>query len=132
MLYVDDIIIAGNCKNKIEEVKMSLKSRFKMKELGDLNSFLEVKITRNEKAMVLSQTAYLERMLARFNMSECKPISMPMEVKCPQNNDDLRKVEKNVPYRELVGCLLYVTQTTRPDLCYAVNFFSLFQSEPKE
>ncbi|XP_053691577.1 uncharacterized protein LOC128740091 [Sabethes cyaneus] len=36
------------------------------------------------------------------------------------------------PYRELVGCLMYVALTSRPDLCAAVNYFSQFQSYPTE
>lgn len=32
------------------------------------------------------------------------------------------------PYRELVGCLMYVTVTSRPDISDAVNYFSDYQS----
>ena len=45
------------------------------------------------------------------------------------NSKDLKE---KVPYIELVGCLLYVTQTTRPDLCFSVNYLSRYQSNPKE
>lgn len=34
-------------------------------------------------------------------------------------------------YRELIGYLLYVTLTTRPDLSFAVNYYSRYQSQPK-
>lgn len=81
LLYVDDIILAGNNIVKMKEVKSSLKNRFKMKELGNLNSFLGIKITRSENGMFLSQSCYLNRLLVRFNMSECKSVGTPMEVK---------------------------------------------------
>jgi len=30
------------------------------------------------------------------------------------------------PYRELVGCLMYVMLNTRPDISAAVNYFSRY------
>lgn len=36
-----------------------------------------------------------------------------------------------VPYREAIGSLLYVSQGTRPDIAYAVNFLSRFCEQPK-
>ncbi|XP_065085933.1 uncharacterized protein LOC135707939 [Ochlerotatus camptorhynchus] len=31
------------------------------------------------------------------------------------------------PYRELIGCLMYLMVTSRPDICAAVNYFAAFQ-----
>ncbi|XP_055623785.1 uncharacterized protein LOC129781873 [Toxorhynchites rutilus septentrionalis] len=51
-------------------------------------------------------------------------------------SDSLRKGEEaertDKPYRELIGCLTYVTLTSRPDLCAAVSYLSQFQSCPTE
>ncbi|XP_055526933.1 uncharacterized protein LOC129719564 [Wyeomyia smithii] len=60
-------------------------------------------------------------------MADCKPISVPMECRLRlQKGEDSQRTSK--PYRELVGCLMYVTLTTRPDLFAAVNYCSQFQS----
>ena len=56
-------------------------------------------------------------------MFNCKPVSTPIETNFI-NLDSSKDLYKKVPYKELIGCLLYVTQTTRPDLCFAVNYFS--------
>ncbi|KAJ8869487.1 hypothetical protein PR048_028478 [Dryococelus australis] len=42
-------------------------------------------------------------------------------------NDDVTKecIVNSKPYRELVGSLMYTCLTTRPDICAAVNFYSL-------
>ncbi|GBN91597.1 Retrovirus-related Pol polyprotein from transposon RE2 [Araneus ventricosus] len=34
------------------------------------------------------------------------------------------------PYRNLLGCLSFISGRTRPDICYAVNILSQFQSNP--
>ena len=131
LLYVDNIIMAGNDEIKIDEIKTSLMNKFKIKDLGELRSFLGIKITKIDEGMFLNQRGYLERLLNRFGMSECKPVNTPMEAKFNESEES-SNLGENVPYRELMGCLLYVTQTTRPDLCYAVNYLSRFQSNTKE
>jgi len=54
-----------------------------------------------------------------------------MEIKPPENVD-AEVIDKTKPYRELVGCLMYLMLTTRPDLSTAVNHFSRFQSNAIE
>lgn len=125
LLYVDDIIIAGNKVNKMLEIVVALQKKFKMKDLGELKSCLEIKITKFENGLFLNQEIYLKRLLKRFNMEDCKPVKTPMETKFI--NDSNQQIGDYKPYRELVGCLMYLTQTTRPDLCFAVNYFSRFR-----
>ena len=61
-LYVDDILIFGNNINVIEEVKDFLSSNFKMKDLGEANVILNVKLLREGNGGVtLSQSHYVER-----------------------------------------------------------------------
>lgn len=78
LLYVDDMIIAGNSKEKIEYVKSALEHKFHMKDLGELHSFLGISITRSEKEIMLSQQNYLRNLLKRFKMEDCKSVSTPM------------------------------------------------------
>lgn len=64
-------------------------------------------------------------------MQECKPISTPIECRLRlSKGEESQRTEK--PYRELIGCLMYVALTSRPDLFAAVNYFSQFQSCPTE
>ncbi len=37
---------------------------------------------------------------------------------------------RNIPYREAVGSLLYISVATRPDISYAVGVLSRFSSNP--
>lgn len=133
VIYVDDILIIGSDLKEIEAVKRSLASEFEMKDLGEVKNFLGMKIERvvEDRYLRISQRAFLEGLLQRFNMQECKPISTPIEcrLRLPKGEESKRS-EK--PYRELVGCLMYVAMTSRPDLCAAVIYFSQFQSCPME
>lgn len=100
LLYVD-IIIAENNEKKIQEIKIVLKNKFFMKGLGKLSTFLGIKITNIDKDLFFSQEPYIKKLLAEFNMSECKPVKTPME--CNFVNDYRNNLREHKPYQELVG-----------------------------
>lgn len=129
MLYADDVLIASPSLKVLHEVKRKLSEQFEMTDTGEVRQFLGMNIERDFKKGVLriSQRDYLEGLLKRFDMSECKPRSTPMEnrLKLGKANE---KDRTDKPYRELVGCLMYASLTTRPDLSAAINFFSQFQA----
>lgn len=50
---------------------------------------------------------------------------------CPKSDKEVDDM-KNRPYRELIGCLMYLSHTTRPDICYATCFLSRFNNNPGE
>ena len=43
-VYVDDIILAGKTESKLTEVKSGLSRKFDIKDLGELNYFLGMKV----------------------------------------------------------------------------------------
>lgn len=133
LIYVDDVLLVGQKLNLIQSVKQKLSSEFEMKDIGEIKCFLGMNIERNidQRILRVSQRVFLEKLLHRFGMQDCKPITTPLE-----NRLKLQKGQEcdrtNKPYRELVGCLTYASLTTRPDLSAAVNYFSQLQSCPTE
>lgn len=129
LLYVDDLLIVCSDVKTIGTIKQLLSSEFEMTDIGKADTFLGIHIERDESrnTIAIGQAEYFRRMLQKFNMTDCKPISTPIE-----SGLDLKKGDVNqncdAPYRELMGCLTYATLTTRPDLCAATNYFSRFQS----
>lgn len=66
-------------------------------------------------------------------MEECKGTKTPMEVRIQleENKPEDCIIDKK-PYRELIGCLMYLMLNTRPDLSAALNLYSCFQSNATE
>lgn len=130
LIYVDDILIASHSLNVIIKLKAKLKAEFEMTDMDEVNTFLGLTIVRrkDEGVMEISQRRYLERLLDRFGMADCKPKQTPLEtnMKLEKCTDPSGYTTK--PYRELIGCLTYVAVTSRPDICAAVNYYSTFQS----
>ena len=65
LLYVDDMLIASNSKEKLEEIKNCLGKAFEMKDLGEPKSFLGITIERNkmENSLLINQTNNIENIL---------------------------------------------------------------------
>jgi len=138
LLYVDDMLIASKDKSLINKLKCQLSDEFEMKDLGATKKILGLEIHRDRKAgkLYLSQRKYLEKILDRLNMSNCKSVSTPLAAhfklsfeSYPKTKQDLEKMS-HVPYSIAVDSLMYAMACTRPDLSYAVSVVSRFMHNP--
>jgi hypothetical protein len=102
-----------------------------MKDLGELHYCLGLEVWREDGKTLVTQSKYTKELLRRFNMNECKAVSIPLEHNAKLYNDDETKEVENTLYRQLVGSLNYLT-TTRPDIAYSVNILSQFMAKPHE
>ncbi|OMO89770.1 Integrase, catalytic core [Corchorus capsularis] len=78
-LYVDDMLIFGTCIDVVNETKRFLTSKFDMKDMGEANVILGVKIIRCDGSLMLTQEHYVERLLKRFGHFDVKPMSTPYD-----------------------------------------------------
>jgi hypothetical protein len=79
-LYVDDILIFENNINVIKEVKDFLSSNFEMKDLGEADVILNIKLLREENGgITLVQSHYVKKVLNRFGYSDCMPSLAPYD-----------------------------------------------------
>lgn len=132
-IYVDDILIFWINPDTLAELKASLSSNFKMKDLGTAKNCLNIRINQTDEFIELDRTAYIEEILERFGMKECKPVATPSDINVKLSkhlgSSDIDEEElSKIPYQAAVGSLLYLTQCTRPDIQFAVNDVSRFNS----
>ena len=73
LVYVDDIVLTGNNPQFLSSLIAQLSSAFELKDLGSLNYFLGLQITRSSKGLFLSQTKYAQDLLIKANMHSSKP-----------------------------------------------------------
>jgi hypothetical protein len=60
-LYVDDILIFGTNIDVINDVKSFLSKSFDMKDLGEVDVILNIKLIKDENGITLSQSHYVEK-----------------------------------------------------------------------
>jgi hypothetical protein len=132
LIFVDDLILATNNKKELEAFKGELGRRFVIKDLGEISTYLGIDITRarDGHTMALNQGKYIDKLLNRFHLSDCKPKTTPMEVGHDLTNP-ANPVGKDVdvPYPQLLGALMYLMVCTRPDLAYAISVLSRFMAK---
>lgn len=123
-IYVDDGLIASKDKPLMNALLKYLKENFELKVM-ECEAYLGFQVKRNREKRTLSlvQTHYIEKILERFNMKECKPASTPEEVGAKEN-DEATPLTEEFPFKELVGSLLYLVTCTRPDIAHAVSLAS--------
>jgi hypothetical protein len=90
------LILAKN-QSDVDKLKAQLSDEFQMKNLGNADKIFGIDIKRDNKIgkLRLDQTKYTERVLARFNMTNAKPMSVPLatyfklsNAQCPTTNED--------------------------------------------
>ena len=134
-VYVDDIIIATESDSNMNEIKQSLSNKYRIKDLGELSYFLGVKVVKdhNNNSIWLGQPSYVDKLLFKFQLSDCKAVSTPAatDVKLVKSSDDEERCDKET-YQSAIGNLLYLSSQTRPDITYAVSSVSRFCSDPSK
>ena len=138
VLYVDDILLASNNIDLLHESKRFLSRNFDMKDLGEASYVIGIEIHRDRAngTLGLSQKAYIERVLNRFNMQHCSPTVAPVikgdvfgSHQCPKTEVEHEEM-KRIPYASVVGSLTYAQVCTRPDIAFICGMLGRFQSNP--
>lgn len=129
LLYVDIILTASSDALRCS-IMDRLSSEFAMKDLGPLNYFLGIAVTRNKSGMFLSQRKYAEEIIERAGMSSCKPSATLVDTKPKVSATSSSTFDDPTLYRSLVGALQYLT-FTRLDISYAVQQVCLHMHDPR-
>ena len=133
-LFVDDGLIASKSGKIVSIVVEYLKSEFKI-TLSDASLFAGIQIERDRtrKVVFLHQSAYARKVLEKFDMKNAKPVSVPIDpnvILHPVYEGE--ETNRNVPYREAIGSLMFLSIVSRPDLSFAVNSLSRFLNNHNE
>ncbi|GKB66115.1 zinc finger, CCHC-type containing protein [Tanacetum coccineum] len=117
-----EFIMPGN-DNKVDLTKDFFSSRFSMKDMGEADVILGIRIKHESNGIAISQSHYIEKVLKKFNYFECIPVSTPLDTSeklMPNNGQAISQLE----YSRVIGCLMYAMTCTRPDIAFAVGKLS--------
>ena len=129
-VYVDDMLVISQNLLWISELKEKLKIPFELKDLGEVRQCLGMEFTMKEGKIRIAQKQYTEEVLSRFGMENSKPVSTPLDpgTKLVKPDSCLREELEEYPFRELIGSLMYLAVGTRPDIAFAVNSLSQYNT----
>nr|GEU31246.1 zinc finger, CCHC-type [Tanacetum cinerariifolium] len=104
-LYVDDMLIFGTDQNQVDKTKKFLSSRLSMKDMGEADLILGIKIKCENKGIVITQSHYIEKILKKFNREDCSSVSTPMNPVEKLKPNTAKPVDQ-LEYSRAIGCLI--------------------------
>jgi hypothetical protein len=132
LVYVDDILVAARDMVTMNTIKAKLASIFEARDLGESNFFLGIHIVRDRASRTLKihHEKYINNLLSTYGMESCKGVDTPMQPNITVTKADGDLLDTKNSYSALVGSLLFLSITTRPDIAYAVSTLSRFMAQP--
>jgi hypothetical protein len=122
----------------VQRTKDELAQYFTIKDMGPVKYLLgwEIRRDRQQRKVHLSQQGYTVKILEKFDMTNCRSASTPLEPGIRLSKSDSAQTTedkiamKRYPYATLIGSLMYLTTCTRPDIAYAVGVLCRFMACP--
>lgn len=134
-VHVDDFLSVASSKQANEHFKSQLREAWTISDLGTPRQIVGIAIEwdRPNKAVYLSQAPVIDRLIMQFGQKSANPLSLPMEPGLKLRRTDYSKLTQKerddiarIPYRRLVGGLIWPAISSRPDIQYAVQQLSQY------
>jgi hypothetical protein len=108
-LYVDDLLIFETSLDVINEVKTFSCQSFDMKDMGETNVILNIKLIKGENEITLTQSHYVEKVLSHFSYKNSKPSSTPYDPSLVlQKNKRIGRDQ--LRYSQIIESLMYLAR----------------------
>ncbi|CAI7871332.1 unnamed protein product [Closterium sp. NIES-53] len=129
LVYVNDLVFATADTEALTLVNSGLQKTHTCTDLGELQSYLGLQITRDRArcTMTLTLSHMVHQVLQcfgfQFSSLQPTPLSTTHSLSAPPLDES---VEPSGPYPEHVGCLMYLMICTRPDLAYHLSLLARY------
>lgn len=137
IIYVDDGLACSNRPNILAAILDYLREHFQVRSIPP-NRFvgLDISRDRSNRTLFINQPDFIHRILKKYNMENCNPVSVPSDpnnrvtaMMSPKTDEERHEMEAT-PVREAIGSLMYLMAMTRADIAFAVNQIAAFVSNP--
>lgn len=135
VVYVDDGFVCFTNRLILEEIVSHMERKFEI-TVTEPRLFVGLEIMRDRKRrqIFVSQQKYVQELVRRFELEDARVANVPMATTkyvVDGVADGPKSKIVDVPYKEAIGSLIYLTTSTRPDIGCAVSTLSRFCQLPK-
>ena len=131
VVHVDDILAVGltaRCDKFCEDLNRLVP----ISNLGELRWYAGCRFSRDRDAgaLTISQQAFAKNTAAKFDVSSGRntPLSTGLKLEEFDKNESVG----DWPFHELVGCLMWLANQTRPDIANAVRAVARYANQPRD
>ncbi len=134
-VHIDDFTVAASSIKEESRFELELQQQWQiLREPASFVVGIGIRRDREQKAVYILQKALINKILTEFHLDGANPTQTPLPVGArltkqdlPQSEEEGRKAAKQ-PYRQLVGVLMYLAVSMRPDIMHAVSTLSRFNN----
>ena len=136
IVYVDDIAVAYKKQRTFEKFLTALKAVVEIGSVENLQWFIGIHVQQTDGLIKINQERHILDALKEFRVEDCKALRTPAVIQrlskqdCPTEGSEEQRKMKAIPYRRLIGILVYLATCTRPDIAYAVSELGRFLENP--
>lgn len=133
LIYVDDILVTATDEKIIQQVQKDISSTFEIKSLGEIKNYLGIEVEKKDGVYCIKQEKFIKKIIAEFGLKDAKESKTPIDPgyeKEKQNN--VSYLPSNRDYQKIIGCLLFISINTRPDIAASVSILAQMSSKPTE
>ncbi|GJS75606.1 putative ribonuclease H-like domain-containing protein [Tanacetum coccineum] len=126
----DDIIFGSTKKSLFTEFESLMHKKFQMSFMVELTFFLGLQVMHKDNGIFISQDKYVADILKKFDFSQVKIVSTPIETnKALHKDEEAKDVDVHL-YKSMIGSLMYLI-ASRPVIMFVVCACARFQVTPK-
>jgi hypothetical protein len=130
-VWVDDLLLFASGDDLMRKIKEEIKASWEVTDMGEPKKIIGIEISHTEDTITISQQRYIESILERENLTDCNPVTTPMDPKIkilpnPEGNEGSRSNY----FAQLLGELQFLANATRPDIAFTVNRLSSYTANP--
>ena len=132
LVYVDDLAIASKSRQLVSQLKERLLEVFDGRDLGPLSSYLGIAVERDRAArtIIISHKRMILELLDKYGLENCHPRQLPLSASALTGTPGELLDHSTHPFRQLVGSLMHLSVTTRPDISFAVGALARQMAQP--
>ncbi|KAI7961043.1 hypothetical protein MJO28_001532 [Puccinia striiformis f. sp. tritici] len=126
-IHVDDGMLTASSPQLLLRLQDRLSSLLDLKWDKVLASIIGIRVRETAGGFFLDQPMLIDKLLSLDPSN--------ITTRTPLASSDLTSnpaVKMDIPYLSRIGSLLYLSQGTRPDITYAVNFLARFSMNPDD
>jgi hypothetical protein len=140
LLYVDDMILGTPNRKVMACLKERINTKFPIKDQGPIYFWLNMYFIRDRKnrTIMIHQKSKIEKLISDLNLKNKFPVKVPADPnnkltkqQCPETDAEKNAMSK-IPYKSIIGRLLYLSITARPDISPAVSQVAKYCENPGE
>ena len=124
--HVDDYVTASDSATWVDAFKGAFGKKFIVKDLGTVDHLLQMSVEWTSDCVTLSQNRLIQDMAEEFGVADAKSVLTPMVPKLVLTRST--NPVPNLPYRRLLGQLLWLARCSRPEIMYPVVYLASFSN----